>query len=651
MAGVGRIGGAPPGAPERGAATGAGLLAVESGALPPPESPARTRLIRIVAVSALAISAVYLLWRAVFTIDPAAWFVAIPMWALEAHHAFGLAVYTFSLWDVEHPSTPAPVLATDLKVALLVPTYDESIEVLFPVVSAAVEIAPDHETWVLDDGNRPRVAKLAADLGANYLARSENIHAKAGNLNNALEHIDADVIAVVDADHVVLPGFLTNTLGYFDDPNVAVVQTPQAFYNVSSFEHDRISGDGELFNEQSVFYRVILPAKNHWDAVFWCGTGALVRVEALEAVGGVATESITEDIHTSIKLHKDKWSLVAHNEVLARGLAAADARQYMLQRERWARGAMQVMKRERLLTSSDLTFAQRVAYAATLFAWFDALRSFLFVMLPAAVLFSGVMPFAARPELYGPMFLGTFFMQFTALRLLARGHYPPLLSVLFEVLRMPAVVPALTEIVRPGNRGFKVTPKGRRSGARSRIRAPRLLTFLLVVSGAALIWAVLTLSGLTSMTYANPGAMIGAAVFLAANVALITVAVRRIRDERFAGERRASVRFPVSLRATVDGRPAQVVDLSLTGAKVELPGSSLHEFGPPTGVDLHIAAADTTLRAAPVAVRLRSDGTGLILGLQFVPGQRAAVRSLTRLLFHGAAEETRDMPPVLEEAA
>lgn len=618
------------------------LPTLGDGHLPDPEPIARTRTIRIVAIAALLVSAMYLVWRAVWTIDPAAWFIAVPMIVLEVHHAVGLGLYTFSLWDVNPVPPPPPVVRTDLRVAVLIPTYDESVEVLLPVITAALAIGPAHETWVLDDGRRPQVERLAADLGARYLSRPDNTHAKAGNLNNALAVVEADIVAVIDADHVVLPGFLTNTLGYFEDPRVAVVQTPQDFYNLDSFEHqDR--GDGRRrFNEQAVFYRVILPAKNRWDAVFWCGTGALVRVEALRAVGGVATDSVTEDIHTSIRMHKQGWRIVAHNEVLARGLAAEDARAYLIQRERWARGAMQVMKRERLLTSPELTPAQRLAYAATLVGWFDSLRSLLFVLLPVAVLFTGMLPIDAPILLFGPMFLGTFLMQFLALRLLARGYYPPILSLTFETLRMPAVVPALGELLSRGReRRFRVTPKGGTAGStRRRSRPPMLLVGLVVVSLTALTWAAATLWGLTPLTYGIPGAVYGTAVFLVANVALLMTALRRIRSSKFAGERRNSVRFPVRLSGTVGSIPVQIVDLSLTGARVLGPHSLL-DLDHSTRLEIDAAGLD--IRSTTVRVRRSRDGS-IDLGLQFIAGQWDEMRSLSAFLFHGVAPDHRADP-------
>ncbi|HKY75223.1 MAG TPA: cellulose synthase catalytic subunit, partial [Acidimicrobiia bacterium] len=299
---------------------------------PAPESSSTKWRIRAIAIAALVMSVLYLVWRAAFTLNLSAWWISIPQLLLEIHATVGLALFTFSLWDVD-AVPPAPVCTVPPgRIAVLIPTYNESTDVLLPTVAAAAALEPAHETWVLDDGNRPAVRRLAAQLGVNYLARTDRTGAKAGNVNNALTVVEADFVAILDADHVAGRDFLAHTLGYFADPEVAFVQTPQDFYNVDSFEHEtrrrgwrraRAAGD-QAFSEQALFYRVLQPGKNRWKAAFWCGTGAVVRMEALRQVGGVATDTVTEDIHTTIRMHKLGWRSVYHNEVLSRGLAAAD---------------------------------------------------------------------------------------------------------------------------------------------------------------------------------------------------------------------------------------------------------------------------------------------------------------------------------------
>ena len=244
------------------------------------------RVARAVAVLALAVTAAYLTWRAVATIDLAVWWVSLPLYLLELHAALGLGLYVFSLWDLRAQAPARPVEETGLRVAAPIRTWNEPPEVLVPTIAAAVAVRPAHETWVLDDGDRPQIARLATDLGARYLRRDDRSHAKAGNLNHALGAIEADVVAVLDADHVARPDLLTATLGYFDDPRVALVQTPQDFYNLESFEHSRTAGrDG--FNEQSLFYRAILAGKNRWQAACWLAFNLALLVAAIGRIRAV----------------------------------------------------------------------------------------------------------------------------------------------------------------------------------------------------------------------------------------------------------------------------------------------------------------------------------------------------------------------------
>ncbi len=630
--------------------------AFRDGRRPERESPRRLLLIRGVALAALAVTAAYLTWRiAAGTVNLAVWWVAVPLLAVEIHNAFGLVLYTVAVWDVDGGPRAVPDARTSrarkagLRIAVLIPTYNEPVEVLMPTVAASVALAPAHETWVLDDGRREEVRRLAERLGARYLTRPDNAFAKAGNLNHALGVVEADIVAVLDADHVPTAGFLQAALPYFDDPEIAFVQTPQDFYNLDSFEHQH-RGRGRVFNEEAVFYRVIAPAKNRWRAPFWCGTCALVRTAALRSVGGVATESVTEDIHTSIRMFRAGWKGAYHNEVLARGLAPDDAASYLLQRNRWALGAMQVLRGENPLFGPGLAPAQRLAFMTTLFGWFDSWRTFAYLVIPLVVVATGAVPILAPGLVFVPFFLATIVIQFVALRLLARGHYPPVLSVLFEVLRMPAILPATLALVMPRRDvRFRVTPKGRQGDERARIPVPRLHSILAAASAIGLAWFTATLAGLGPLRYEAPWAAVGAAFFMAMNLAFLIAAIGRIRSSRFAGNRRASVRLPVSLPASLGGHRVELRDLSLTGARVAgdedaLPSDSA---GPAPVRDLvfELHGGLFQLRAEPRRRAVVEDGM-VELGLEFAVGQDAEIARLAIAIFQGStALQVVDAPP------
>ena len=597
--------------------------------LPLPETDRRRLLIHSVAVIALAATLVYLAWRLTSTIPLDVWWLSVPLFVLEVHAALGLALFAFSLWDVDRRPSTVDVATTDQRIAVLVPTYNEGLEVLVPTVAAALAMRVPHETWVLDDGDRPEVARLAADLGARYLTRPEHDHAKAGNLNHALTVIDTDLIAVLDADHVASPDFLAHTLGYFDDPQVALVQTPQEFYNLESFEHERgphthladQPDDATMlrFHEQTLFYRILQPGKNRWHAAFWCGTGAVVRVEALRDVGGVATDTITEDIHTTIRLHRHGWKTVYHNEVLARGLAASDAATYQLQRHRWGTGAMQVLRRENPLVVSGLTVPQRLSYAATLLGWFDAWRSLGYMILPPLVLATGAVPIKADPLTFAVAFLATFTLGQLALRVLSRGSHRPVLSILFELVRMTPNLLATLTLFTNRKASFRVTPKGRTGTGRIRAHVPRLLLGILALSVVSVVWCVATLAGLTPTRYVVPWAAHAAFGWTLVNVALVWLAIRRIRSTAFAGERRASVRFTTDLSGRLDGIEAWVRDLSLTGARVEVPDSIVVAEQGRLVVDADRARA-ITLEGRSRSTWTDEEGRTMI-GFEFDPGQ------------------------------
>lgn len=599
--------------------------------LPPREAPGRLYLTRLTAVLALAVTVAYLGWRATATVNWEAWYVGLPMLALEVHAAMGLGLFAFSLWDIDR-RPPLLEPSPELSVAVLIPTYNEGREILLPTIAAAVALEPSHETWVLDDGDRPEVRRMAEELGARYLARPTHEHAKAGNVNHALGIVKADLLAILDADHVARPDFLRNTLGYFRDPRIAVVQTPQEFYNVTSFEHGRGRTFGEHFHEQTLFYRLIQPGKNRWNAAFWCGTNAVVRADALREVGGCAVETITEDIHTTIRLHRAGWRSVYHNEVLARGLAADDAAQYQLQRNRWGTGAMQVLKVENPLVVPGLSLTQRVAYASTLLGWFDAWRTLGFLLLPSAVLLTGQIPILADGLTFGIFFGVTYALQQLALYRLGRGAYRPVLSILFELVRMTPNLRATLTLITTRVPRFAVTPKGRTADARGRVPAPAPLNAVLAVSFVALVVFALALLGGLPITYREEWAAWGACAWLVVNAGLVWLAIGRVRSLRFAGERRAGVRFAVDTPGSVDGIPAGVQDVSVGGTllatRERLVERDRHlvTFGLPDD-PISLWATVRSVREAPSGE--------LHYAFEFAPGQEAATGDLARRIFGG----------------
>lgn len=204
----------------------------------------------------------------------------------------------------------------------------------------------------------------------------------------------ADFIAIFDADHAPQHGFLERTLGYFSDERLAFVQTPQDFYNLLSVQH---SAGTEHWHEQTLFCHVIQPGKNRTDSAFFCGSCAVVRRAAIDSVGGFATHSVTEDLATSLLLHRAGWSSYFHRETLACGIASDDAAAFVTQRLRWAQGTMQILRsRENPLLGPGLTLGQRLSYLTSTLTYFDAVARAFLAAYPLLMLAAGKVPYDAN---------------------------------------------------------------------------------------------------------------------------------------------------------------------------------------------------------------------------------------------------------------
>lgn len=274
----------------------------------------------------LALATIYLVWRA-GTLNPDAPVFSGLVYGAELFGFGTTLLHLFMVWrlSVRH-APPAP---SGLSVDIFVPSYNEPVDMVRRTLLAARNVDYPHDTWLLDDGNRAEMAALAAELGIHYLARTDNRHAKAGNLNNALKHSTADFIATFDADHAPKRNFLDETLGFFRDPKLSFVQTPQDFFNLDSYQHRKSPRDQQVWTEQSLFFRVIQRGKDVWGAAFFCGSCAVVRRSTLDEIGGFCARSITEDLETSVAIHKAGYRSIYTPEPLAFGIAPSSASPFL----------------------------------------------------------------------------------------------------------------------------------------------------------------------------------------------------------------------------------------------------------------------------------------------------------------------------------
>ena len=283
-----------------------------------------------------------------------------------------------------------------LQSGALAPTVDvfitacgEPLEIVVGTIRAARDMDIAHRTWVLDDGRSDDLRDACEAEGVGYLRRNDRNHAKAGNVNAGLARTNGEFVVILDADHVPSPDFLVRALPYMHDPDVAFVQTPQAF---PSAEGLVATGTAEA---QRIFYELVCPGKNHFNAVFCVGTNVIFRRAALDDIGGIYTESNSEDIWTSIQLHRRGWRSVFVPETLARGLAPDNLLAYFKQQFRWAYGGFEVLLRGKLFRRSGLTLDQRFQYLLTGTNFALSLAVVIFMFLPPAYLLFGLSPVRA----------------------------------------------------------------------------------------------------------------------------------------------------------------------------------------------------------------------------------------------------------------
>lgn len=613
---------------------------------PAPEPSRSRRMAHIGGIAAIAALVLYLTWRVAFTLPAGGWNLGIA-WTLVIFEALplgGLVLKSVTLWNIDSPAPdPVDAVPNGLRVAVLIPTYNEPVEVIAPTIAAACALAPAHETWVLDDGERGWVAEMCQALGARYVSRPVHDHAKAGNMNHAMALMAAeeeageagiDIIAVLDCDHVPLPSFLTATLGWFVDDGIALVQGPQAFYNSGAFDDDGVTG------EQGMFFNVLMPARNHAGAgPFWCGSTSLLRVKALREVGGVATETITEDMHTTLKLIKAGWRTVYHHQTLALGLAPSTPDQYLLQRRRWGMGAMQILTHERLWEAKRwMSWRNYYEYLNGTLWWLEGIATLIAFIIPVAVMLSGAETSTADPLLFTGAFLAMFCTRLWGAKRLMRHeiHWPTAYAL--RIFRVPVGLACLWWLVSRKTLEFQVTPK---AGAqeRSRGRTPGILMVLSAAVTVVIAYAAAGTAGWVPWR-TSPASTVAAGAWLVLAGVVLALGTRRIRAAEYATSRRNAHRTAVRGAVEIDGVQGQLVDISVGGACVRFPPGSLPDVGL---VEFTLPGADA-MKMAMVRIT-EQPNRQQTASLQVQNGDWAAYRAISLWLFHTPAEALRDFPP------
>lgn len=436
-------------------------------------------------------------------------------------------------WAGSPQQWPLRLNGTHATVDVFITVYGEALDTIERTARAAVALHGQHETWILDDGRSDDVRDLAAAVGARYVRRLSNNGAKAGNVNHALSVTSGEYFAIFDADFVPAPDFLLETVPFFVDEKVAFVQTPQAYGN-----HNTLIARGAAFM-QSLFYRFVQPGRNSFNAAFCVGTNVIFRRTAIDNVGGMYTDSQSEDVWTSLMLHERGWTSIYIPIVLAVGDAPETIEDYTRQQMRWATGGFEILlTRNPLNPRRRLTPDQRIQYMVTATHYLIGIAPLLLLLVPPLSIYFDLRP--VNLSVTGTEWL-LFYFGFYGLQILLA--FATMGSFRWETLMLAAVsfpiyLRALTNVMLGRRQRWHVTGGVRRRSSPFNVMVSQTLFFLfLALTSVVAIYKDFGDGALTLATAWN----VTNTFIIGAFIVTAVVESQRIRREHRASRRATHV--------------------------------------------------------------------------------------------------------------
>jgi cellulose synthase (UDP-forming) len=528
----------------------------------------------------------YLYYRSSYTLNLDGWLnslFSILLYVAELYAIATLALAYFQTLKIKSRQS------VDLKdfpqdqwfsVDIYIPTYNEDVEIVRKTVLGALATdypADKKQIYVLDDGRaekyrdrREQLRLMCTELGCTMLTRDDNNHAKAGNINTALTKTNGDLVLILDCDHIPTRCFLQETVGFFYNEKVSLVQTPHWFYNPDPFERNLLTG-GEIPVGNELFYKVLQKGNDFWNAAFFCGSAAVVRRNHLLELGGIATETVTEDCHTSLRLHSLGYETVYYDKIMVAGLAPEKFSAYVGQQVRWARGMAQILRLENPLLNRKLKLrlAQRICYFSATSHFFYGFPRLMYAIAPALFLLFGVNSVKG-------LGLETLAYALPHIVLSMQSNHIPYKHVRFSfwneiyefALSFQAGIVTMLALVNPKLGSFNVTDKGLTVTERSfDLDSMRYLVILGAIAGASLLvvpfWLIISPQ--------NTQAVLINAVWCIFNLVLVLAACLVAFEQP---QLRRSHRLPRQLNAVIHSDQQSwtgtTVNISETGAQILL---------------------------------------------------------------------------------
>src|SRR5579863_10094218 len=483
--------------------------------------------------------------------------------------------YFQTIW----PLRRAPVALPDDESAwphvdVLIPTYNEPLDVVRYTALGALNIdwpADKLHVYILDDGRRKEFEKFAFEAGIGYKIRPDNKNAKAGNINTSLKSMKSPFVAIFDCDHVPTRSFLQMTVGWFlRDRKLAMLQTPHHFYSPDPFERN-LQQFRIIPNEGELFYGIVQDGNDFWNATFFCGSCAVLRREALDEIGGIAVETVTEDAHTSLRMQMRGWNTAYINIPQAAGLATERLSAHVGQRIRWARGMIQILRTDNPLLAPGLKFPQRLCY-------FNAMSHFLYAV-PRLIFLSAPLIYLLLSHTNVPGYWAAILAyalphltlsNITNSRIQGE-HRHSFWNEIYETVLSPYILlPTMMALVNPKLGKFNVTAKGgvvKRTFFDTRIAKPFLILMLFNMLGI-----LVAIPRFFLWDRDRPGTVLMNMIWCFFNIVILGVCTAVAREMK---QLRTTVRIAVNLPVlakTADGAviEGETIDMSSGGCSIQI---------------------------------------------------------------------------------
>jgi cellulose synthase (UDP-forming) len=564
---------------------------------------------------------------------------AVFMLILISAEAYTILIMVLGYLQTMQPLRRMPIRlpSDDAKwphIDVLIPTYNEPLSLVRYTALAAnnIDYPPEKlHVYILDDGTREDFKQFAHEAGVGYITRIQHNHAKAGNINHALTTMDSPYVTIFDCDHVPTRSFLQMTLGWMlADPNLAMLQTPHHFYSPDPFERNLLRYK-TIPSEAELFYGIVQDGNDFWNATFFCGSCALIRRLALDEVGGIAIETVTEDAHTSLRMQKLGYGTAYINIPQAAGLATETLSAHVGQRIRWARGMIQIFRIDNPLFARGMKFTQRLCYFNAMAHFMYAVPRLIFLGAPLVYMLLGrsIIPgyWAAILAYAVPHLL---LSSLTNSRIQSRHRHSFWNEIYESVLAPYILAPTLLALINPKLGAFNVTDKGStlsQTRFDSKIATPTKWMLLLNLYGI-----LVAPYRMFVKDPQHPGTVIANLIWILFNMVILGVAAAVANEQK---QRRESVRIPVTIPVRFrlqDGHQVAgtTMDMSVGGASIKC-------FGP-----THFAMDDVFKMAFPghgdeeeISVKVVGLGDGE-LRLEFSVPTIAEQETLTRALYSRA---------------